>query len=246
LLNNLREEAFNHNIAVSRYCDDSNRYKAKSVLNELKKIYGLKCAFCEKKLLDAPKHIEHYRPKKIYYWLAYSWDNLLLACGSCNSSKSDNFEIYGVQAVYQNQSFLNVNNLSAVYNTQEQPLIINPEVDDILNDLEYDKYGKLFSNNPRVSHTINVACKLNRDELLQLRQEIINDFTMRINDYYLALRKKECELSIFVRELDYFFKINDRKQKFYSLKYFIYNNIDKFFDKRDLVFILQKIIEKLK
>ena len=67
-----REEAFNNNISSRSYCDSKNRYKVGSVQKRLNKIYNLKCAYCEQKLLDAPKHVEHYRPKNIYYWLAYS------------------------------------------------------------------------------------------------------------------------------------------------------------------------------
>ncbi len=57
-----------------------------------------KCCFCESKVahIDAGD-VEHYRPKgeskqtesdpvnKLgYYWLAYEWDNLLIACQRCN------------------------------------------------------------------------------------------------------------------------------------------------------------------
>jgi hypothetical protein len=59
-----------------------------------------KCAFCESKI-SATGHgdVEHYRPKKAvaqkdgdaflrpgYYWLAYDWCNLLLACAICNQT----------------------------------------------------------------------------------------------------------------------------------------------------------------
>ena len=89
-----REEVFNQNILSSSYCDKNHKYKVDSIQKRLKKIYHLKCAYCEQKLLDAPKHIEHYRPKDTYYWLAYSWDNLLLCCGGCNSSKGTRFAIF--------------------------------------------------------------------------------------------------------------------------------------------------------
>ena len=61
------------------YIDDSkynDRYKTKDVREALG-IYNSKCAFCEQKVEEL--HIEHFRPKKIYYWLTYSWDNLLLS-----------------------------------------------------------------------------------------------------------------------------------------------------------------------
>ena len=69
--------------------------------------YG-KCAYCESRIAEnQPGDIEHFRPKNAvkdinnqnveinrghgnephpgYYWLAYSWQNLLPACRDCNS-----------------------------------------------------------------------------------------------------------------------------------------------------------------
>ena len=67
-----------------------------------------KCCYCEtifRKPYEYP-HVEHWRPKSSwrqardqgrtrpgYYWLAYSWDNLLLSCVFCNTSKSDLFPL---------------------------------------------------------------------------------------------------------------------------------------------------------
>ena len=40
--------------------------------------------------------VEHYRPKSIYWWLAYVYDNYLASCQICNRSvKSNNFEFDG-------------------------------------------------------------------------------------------------------------------------------------------------------
>jgi hypothetical protein len=54
----------------------------------------------------AYSYVDHWRPKSSsrqalgqarvwpgYYWLAYSWDNLLLSCAFCNSNKSDLFPL---------------------------------------------------------------------------------------------------------------------------------------------------------
>lgn len=74
-------------------------YSRKEVKALLVKMHNSKCCYCEKKLSFGYLHVEHFRPKygvrqaldqKIdeppgYYWLAYRWDNLLLACLDCNS-----------------------------------------------------------------------------------------------------------------------------------------------------------------
>lgn len=118
LTQQVREEAFNVNVTSSSYCDDKNRYKVGSVQKKLNEIYHLKCAYCEQKLLDAPKHIEHYRPKKTYYWLAYSWDNLLLCCGSCNSAKGDRFTTANSAISYKDEVFEDIHSLGSLILSQ--------------------------------------------------------------------------------------------------------------------------------
>ncbi len=63
-----------------------------------------KCAFCEAKVTHISYgHIEHYRPKAGYrqstndmlnkpgyFWLAYTWENLLFSCELCNSRHKGN------------------------------------------------------------------------------------------------------------------------------------------------------------
>lgn len=56
-----------------------------------------KCAYCEADTqVVAHGDVEHYRPKSIYWWLAYTYDNYLFACQICNQTyKNDNFPIAG-------------------------------------------------------------------------------------------------------------------------------------------------------
>ncbi len=63
-----------------------------------------KCCYCESKIKHiCPGDVEHYRPKAEYrqqhndaiqkpgyYWLAYTWDNLLLSCERCNRQYKKN------------------------------------------------------------------------------------------------------------------------------------------------------------
>jgi hypothetical protein len=67
----------------------------KSAKAQLKKESHGKCAYCEA-TTDVVAHgdVEHYRPKGIYWWLAYTYDNYLYACQICNQVyKSDNFPV---------------------------------------------------------------------------------------------------------------------------------------------------------
>ncbi|MEM7205292.1 MAG: hypothetical protein AAF628_33865 [Planctomycetota bacterium] len=55
-----------------------------------------KCAYCEAPS-QAVAHgdVEHYRPKSIYWWLAYNYDNYLVSCQLCNQKfKSNNFPVF--------------------------------------------------------------------------------------------------------------------------------------------------------
>ena len=52
-----------------------------------------KCCYCEKRE-EQPKYrdVEHYRPTSLYWWLAWTWENLLFACIDCNrEQKRDKF-----------------------------------------------------------------------------------------------------------------------------------------------------------
>lgn len=54
-----------------------------------------KCAYCEASTSTvAHGDVEHFRPKSIYWWLAYHFDNYLFACQICNQIyKGDNFPV---------------------------------------------------------------------------------------------------------------------------------------------------------
>lgn len=54
-----------------------------------------KCAYCEAPLrVVAYGDVEHYRPKSIYWWLAYNYENYLASCTLCNQAfKRDKFPL---------------------------------------------------------------------------------------------------------------------------------------------------------
>jgi len=56
-----------------------------------------KCAYCESHTTAvAFGDVEHYRPKSVYWWLAYVYDNYLASCSICNQQfKSNAFEFTG-------------------------------------------------------------------------------------------------------------------------------------------------------
>ncbi len=54
-----------------------------------------KCAYCETPVAVVDYgDVEHFRPKSIYWWLAYCYENYLPSCAICNQRyKRDNFRI---------------------------------------------------------------------------------------------------------------------------------------------------------
>lgn len=54
-------------------------------------MHGRACAYCQCGLLREDRgDVEHFRPKSRYSWLAYNFDNFLLACRVCNIERKGN------------------------------------------------------------------------------------------------------------------------------------------------------------
>lgn len=79
---------------------DGALYAHRTVRQALERAQHAKCGYCEAR--SSPLDVEHYRPKGSvrqargeaeqrpgYYWLAYEWSNLLLACVLCNQVRQD-------------------------------------------------------------------------------------------------------------------------------------------------------------
>jgi uncharacterized protein (TIGR02646 family) len=113
---------------------DCNIYAHKSVKQALIQTQHGKCCFCER-LIGTDGDVEHFRPKQAYkqatgeplyrpgyYWLAYEWNNLYLACSGCNQRHKQNlFPLQNPSA----RAISHRHNLGL-----EQPLFIDPGKED--------------------------------------------------------------------------------------------------------------------
>ena len=116
-----------------KHFTDKRYYSHKTVKAALTSMHHEKCCYCESKYgTPAYLHVEHFRPKSAvrqnrasrdewpggYYWLAYSWANLLLACFACNTThKSTLFPLQNpTQRARSHTHDLN----------REQELLVNP------------------------------------------------------------------------------------------------------------------------
>jgi len=145
-------------IENERYIDEqvyNDRYKQSDTRKALMNIYKNKCAYCEQNIEQ--NHIEHYRPKNIYYWLVYSWDNLLLACSDCNSYKGVNFELLGAKMSFHNTAEnIRTIHFSSKKNDQiEKPKMVNPEVTDPNGKIQFRLNGIIESEDERFAYTIH-------------------------------------------------------------------------------------------
>ena len=81
-------------------------YNDDEVKDALMEMHSGKCCYCESKHGRGELHVEHFRPRGAvrqppdgrneypgYFWLAYYWENLLLACPTCNRRKSSKFPL---------------------------------------------------------------------------------------------------------------------------------------------------------
>ncbi|UWY29258.1 hypothetical protein N4T20_04835 [Flavobacterium sp. TR2] len=120
----------------------STIYNSDIVRETLDCIQKNKCCYCETKSTRSNSDVEHFRPKAAYssvfkgksmypgyFWLAYDWDNLFLACQVCNQIfKNDFFPIVDENTRAQVNDF-NIRN--------ESSLFIHPSNDDPENEIEY-------------------------------------------------------------------------------------------------------------
>jgi len=158
-------------------------YKKDDIKEKLNGYYYHKCAYCEQRVEQY--HVEHYRPKKeqgldsfAYYWLAFSWDNLLVSCPTCNSKKGNKFRIRNNRVTFvQNEANINgINCLSSGYDLTEEPFMVNPEVTDPNNYIHFTIDGKMTSEDENFKYTIDEVCKLSRKDLNDQRRKLITDF----------------------------------------------------------------------
>lgn len=195
-------------------------YAADDVKQKLEEIYNNKCAYCESKISGG--HIEHFRDKRDYYWLAYSWDNLLLSCEKCNQHKSSKFDLQdeSKRIKFNKKDLSKRHNLSSEYNNTEQPLFIHPEFENPESLLTFTKNGEVSSNNNRMQYTLN-KCKINRRILKNNRLKILKDFTKSIETEI----DEHGKIGVSALLRDFKRKAKDNSQSFSAFRRYCISNI---------------------
>lgn len=204
-----------------------SRYKMADIKTALRAIYHHKCAFCEQKVERFD--VEHFRPKSVYYWLAYSWDNLLLACPTCNGFKNNHFEILGQVAVFQANDIAHIHRLNERYDGEENSRFFNPELEDPVPHLVFSKKGKISSNHAKVAYTIRL-CKLDRPHLNDERKDIYKDFRDKLEDLFFQKRNRTKNVMPIIKRLIEDFKkdAQNPKNEFLAFRQYVSQHFSPF------------------
>lgn len=240
-------DAHNENCTNRNYQDSSSRYKCKytklgvdyyPIRDMLKKIYKNKCAYCETRFNRSYIKIEHYRPKSIYYALAYSWSNLLPICDICNTTKSNYFDVDGINVKDKIRTLEKLQYSTKIFNRIEKPKFLHPEIDDYSEMFRFDLKGNIVVfdevlNSHRILYTIKYS-DLNQDELAQRRAKIFKDFTNMTDELFLLAKNNiEYHESMNNKIVDFF---ND-KNEFIAVRQFIIKYLKLFVSKYETNFI---------
>ncbi len=163
------------------------------VVDELGATSKSRCFYCTQLLLPPlPAHVEQFRPpqdavglegevsRSHYWWLAYSWDNLFLACAGCKEAKGAKFPV-------ADRRFGPDENLE-----NESRLLLNPFVEDPEQHLVYLETGEVASLDIRGVSTIAI-CSLNRPDLVYSRDRALAAARVEIGAARRALDWEEPE-----------------------------------------------------
>jgi len=242
LRNNLLAEKQNHKVDSKCYRD--------TTINELAALYKNKCAICERDR-GTELQVDHYRPKKPranktgdkynhpgYYWLAYTWSNLMPLCSNCNLSKSNKFPLSCWSETNRITDIINVRGLAIFkpYSTKwlndiEKPLMINPEIEVTPErHFTFKVNGEIVGRTLEGKETINI-CKLNRKDLkrerIKIRQGYVNEIKKSFDEYVLNKDVSELKGSLksIFRRLKFSTDIDEGHSLF---QFFIYTYFDYF------------------
>lgn len=162
----------------------------RSLKPTLHKVFNGKCAYCETLLVSETGDVDLFRPKfgtinldktkapDHYWWLAYEWENLYLACHKCNFSKANKFPVKGERGALKKP-------IKKLRKT-ELALLIDPCVDDPDKHLAFGEGGSVSPITEEGRVTIEVL-SLNRESLVNARAQ---EVTMLLDTLALVVEAK--------------------------------------------------------
>lgn len=136
-------------------------YGTKAIKKKLLKAQYDKCCYCESEFLATDYGaVEHFRPKGSvrqdnnsreekpgYYWLGYTWSNLLVSCSRCNTSHK------GIRFPLQNPDGRARNHNDTI--EDEEPMLVDPGAEDPRDHMRF-RFDAPVALAPRGEATIDV------------------------------------------------------------------------------------------
>lgn len=174
-----------------------NIYGHETVKKTLIAMQHDKCCFCEAKITHISYgDVEHYRPKggykqnsseplqqPGYYWLAYTWDNLLLSCERCNQQYKKNLF-----------PLLDLDTRARSHHddiTLEQPLLINPSVVNPQGHIDFREEIPYAINGSVYAQATISALSLDRENFNEVRRTRLAEIDLLIELVILANNQPE-------------------------------------------------------
>lgn len=156
----------------------------------LAELFNNKCAYCESAAATGPLDIEHFRPKQgaldlegvkvdhlHYAWLAYDWDNLLLACSACNRMRRTKDGMFGKGSRFPTADARAAPGASVgECRNGEKGTLVDPCFDMPSTHMSFTRDGKCIPKTDRGAMTIGLV-DLNRSELQVMRKDAMSRVT---------------------------------------------------------------------
>jgi len=198
-------EAHDHGECLPKF--KRSIFAHRSVKSALKEAQHSKCAFCESNFSETSYgDVEHFRPKagfkkstrgKLkqpgYFWLAYSWKNLLFCCQLCNQRFK--------QSIFPLVDEDERADPRVRDTTHEDPLLIDPSaIDPALHIKFRGEYAHPIRRSLKGRTTIKIL-GLNREELVVVRRARLNRLRQLVRLVPLLRQQMNTQPSANIEEL---------------------------------------------
>jgi len=229
---------------------------AKSNFNYLSKIklmllfkYNFQCCYCKETLI-LDDTLEHYRPKYSYPWLKYEVSNILIACEECNAkNKKTRFKTINPKITFSNTrvipEFFDVVKL----NSQERPLIINPNIVDFEYFISFNLFRKTYFENfqsCKFSNYMKSVLYGNHDRECDNRTFFLKDILKKSSNIEDLLFQLIDYILLYSRHFNFFLHVLKNTEQYLELSEAItLQKKEIVLSKNNLKLLIQSLIEKL-
>ncbi len=186
----------------------STDFKGYNVVKELlRKRQKYKCCYCEQKQVSKNRDVEHFRPKTLadrgphpsgkgtgYWWLAWSWSNLLFSCDTCNRYyKKDQFPLDHSSDVLNAEE----DPATTEFSKKETPLLIDPATENGVKHIQFrpvphGKWQPFPRNGSEQGRWTIKVCGLDNPKLLDLYEDFVElHVTPRIHEVQRAIQTQQ-------------------------------------------------------